>query len=72
MSTRAIFVVGYILVVIGFLVCQFIAGRPSHRVAKIGEVISAIKRSRVGWMVLLLAWWWLGFHVLARSSPLGS
>jgi len=71
MSTRSILVAGYILVAIALLACQLAASRPASRMAKIGDVVGAIKRHRVGWVMLLLAWWWLGFHVLARSSALG-
>ena len=68
MSTRTVFVAGYVLIAIALLTCQLAASRPAARVARIGDVVDAIKRRRAGWVVLLLAWWWLGFHVLARSS----
>jgi len=69
MSARPILLVCYVLVAIALLACEFAARRPTARVARIGDVVTAIKRHRAGWFVLLLAWWWLGFHVLARSSP---
>jgi hypothetical protein len=70
MSTRTIFLAGYILIAFAFLACQLIASGPSARVAKIGDVVGAAKRRRLGWVMLVLTWWWLGFHVLARSSAM--
>ena len=70
MSTRMIFLAGYVLIVCALLSCQFLAHRPAAPLAKIGDVFSLVKRHRGGWMVLVLVWWWLGFHVLARSSAL--
>jgi len=70
MNTTVIFLAGYILIGCAFLACQFLARRPGAPVAKLGDVLRVIKRSRAGWIVLVLAWWWIGFHVLARSSAL--
>jgi Family of unknown function (DUF6186) len=71
-STRTVLIAGYVLIAIALLTCQLAANRSTSRVAKIGDVVSATKRRRAGWVVLVLAWWWLGFHVLARSSALES
>jgi len=70
MSTRTIFLAGYILIALALLACQLVASRPASPVAKIGDVVGAAKRRRGGWIMLIVAWWWLGFHVLARSSGL--
>ena len=70
MSTRTVLIGGYVLIAIALLTCQWAASRSAARVAKIGDIVSATKRRRAGWIALVLAWWWLGFHVLARSSAL--
>ena len=70
MSTRTLFLVGYLLIAMALVGLQVAAHRPSWRVATIGEIVRATKRRRVGWVALVVAWWWLGFHVLARSSAL--
>jgi len=70
MSSRTILLAGYVLIGCALLACQLVARRPHAPVAKIGDVLSVLKRRRAGWTVLVLAWWWLGFHVLARSSAL--
>jgi len=70
MSSRTIIIVGYVLIAIAVVGCQLMARRRAAPVARIGDVVSAVRRRRAGWVVLLLAWWWLGFHVLARSSAL--
>ena len=72
MSTRTVLIGGYVLIAIALLTCQWAASRSAARVAKIGDIVSATKRRRAGWVALVLAWWWLGFHVLARSSALDS
>jgi Family of unknown function (DUF6186) len=66
-----IFLAGYALIILAFLGCQLVASRRPDRVAPAGEVVRSIKRRRVGWVALVVAFWWLGFHVLARSSALG-
>ena len=70
MSTRTIFLASYVLILCALIACQIVACRPAAPLAKIGDVFSFVKRRRRGWIVLVLAWWWLGFHVLARSSAL--
>jgi hypothetical protein len=71
-STRTVLIGGYVLIAIALLTCQWAASRSAARVARIGDIVSATKRRRAGWVALVLAWWWLGFHVLARSSALDS
>ncbi len=72
MNGRTVLIGGYVLIAIALLTCQWAASRSAGRVARIGDIVSATKRRRAGWVALVLAWWWLGFHVLARSSALDS
>jgi hypothetical protein len=34
----------------------------------VGGVLSFVMRTLVGRWLLLLGWWWLGWHLFARSS----
>jgi hypothetical protein len=39
-----------------------------YRHLTIGGVVSFVMRTQVGRWSLLLGWWWLGWHLFARSS----
>ncbi|MDA8039217.1 MAG: DUF6186 family protein [Actinomycetota bacterium] len=45
--------------------CEMLA-RSGGRVARLGMVSRAVVSRRLGTVVLLLAWAWLGWHVFAR------
>lgn len=67
MSTRTVFLMGYLLVGLAFLAC-WLASRRTVRVARLDEVVRVVMRSNAGRLFLILVWWWIGFHVLARSA----
>jgi hypothetical protein len=67
MSPRAITAAGYVLIGVAALVVELVARRPGSRVPTISQLLGHLMREKWGRLVMLLAWWWLGFHFLSRS-----
>jgi len=68
MTTRTLFLVGYGLVGLALLALVVLSRRTPSRVATAAELADVVTRRRVGRLLVLVVWWWVGFHALARSA----
>ena len=68
MSSRSLFLAGYVLIGLALVALVALSHRRPSAVATPAELAAAATRRRVGRVVALLIWWWVGFHVLARSG----
>jgi hypothetical protein len=68
MTTRNVFLAGYLLVGLSLLGLALLADRRPSVAATVDELADAATRRRTGRVIVLILWWWLGFHVLARSA----
>lgn len=68
MTTRTVFLVGYLVIGVALMALVPWSGRAPSAVAGPAELARAATRRRAGRVVVLVAWWWVGFHVLARSG----
>jgi len=66
MSTHAITVAGYVLIVLCGIVLQLLSYRTNSRIPSLGTVFSRVVRTRSGRVGLVAGWAWLGLHFLAR------
>jgi hypothetical protein len=66
--TRDVFLAGYVLVGLLLLALVLVSHRKPSAVATVPELADAATRRRVGRVIVLIVWWWVGFHVLARSA----
>lgn len=66
MSSYAIGISGYcvLLAALGFVI--FASHRAGSRVATGGRVVGSIRASRIGRVFLVLVWWWVGWHLFVR------
>jgi Family of unknown function (DUF6186) len=65
-STRAVTILGF-AVVIGVMIGLELAGRrPGSRIPTVGQWLGYLMRPRIGRVLVLLGWWWLGWHYFAR------
>ena len=66
MSTRTITIAGF-LAVIGALVVLELMGRSRRtRIPTVGEWLGYVMRPAAGRALILLGWFWLGWHYFAR------
>jgi hypothetical protein len=66
MSTRTITIAGF-LAVIGTLVLLELLGRSRQtRIPTVGEWLGYVMRPAAGRALILLGWFWLGWHYFAR------
>jgi Family of unknown function (DUF6186) len=63
---RALLITGYSLATAAALVISVAAYRTSTRVPSFGEVISRMSAHRTGRVVVMLCWWWVGWHFFVR------
>jgi len=68
MTVRTVFLLGYLVVGLALTALVLLSHRRPSPVATVTELADAATRRRVGRVIVLLVWWWVGFHVLARSA----
>jgi hypothetical protein len=66
MSTRAITVVGFVVIIAAMVILETLSRRPSSRIPALGEWLGYVMRPRAGRALILLGWLWLGWHYFAR------
>jgi hypothetical protein len=66
MSTRAVTIIGFAAVIAGLFLLEFLARRPGSRIPTLGGWLGYLMRPRIGRVLILLGWWWLGWHYFAR------
>ena len=64
MNAHAVTVAVYALLLAGLVLAAAVARRRPDLVATVPDVVRSAGRTRAGQLVLLLAWWWLGWHFL--------
>ncbi len=66
MSTRAITVVGFVVVISALLVLEVLGRRKDNRIPALGQWLGYVMRPKAGRAIILLGWLWLGWHYFAR------
>ena len=69
MTGRAVTIAAYLVILATVATLELASRRGSLRILTFSEAIAVIARFPVGRIALLLLWWWLGWHFLARSGP---
>ena len=66
MSTYAIGLLGYCVLVAALIGLTFAARRPGVPIASGSRLIASVRRTRTGRILLALAWAWVGWHLFVR------
>jgi hypothetical protein len=66
MTTRVITIAGFALVIAALIALEVTGRRPASRIPTVGEWLGYLMRPRAGRALILLGWWWLGWHYFAR------
>src|SRR5215472_13850658 len=66
LPTRAITIVGFLVLVLAMIVLEILARRPGSRIPTVGQWLGYLMRPKLGRFLILLGWWWLGWHYFAR------
>ncbi len=64
--TRLVTIVGFAGIIAALFALEFLARRPGSKIPTGGQWLGYIMRSRAGRVLVLLGWWWLGWHYFAR------
>jgi hypothetical protein len=65
-ATRAITIVGFVVVISGLITLEVLGRRPTNRIPTAGEWLGFVMRPRTGRALILLGWLWLGWHFFSR------
>ncbi len=68
MSTRAITIAGFVVVITALVVLEMLGRRPATRIPALGEWLGYVMRPPAGRALVLLGWLWLGWHYFARLT----
>ena len=66
MTTRIITIVGFVLVIGAMFALEYLGRRPDSTVPTVGQWFGYLMRPRIGRLLVLIGWWWLGWHYFAR------
>jgi hypothetical protein len=48
------------------IVLEILARRPGSRIPTVGQWLGYLMRPKIGRVLVLAGWWWLGWHYFAR------
>jgi hypothetical protein len=65
-SSHAVGITGYCVLVAMLIVLAVVARKPGVPIMSGGGLIASIRRSRTGRILLALAWAWVGWHLFVR------
>jgi Family of unknown function (DUF6186) len=66
MSSREVTIGGFL--VLAVVLVTLVAASRAGRLPRFGEVIDLLGARRAGRVLVVLIWWWLGWHFLVRTS----
>jgi hypothetical protein len=66
MSTRDVTIGGFI--VLGVVMVTLVAASWAGRLPRFGAVVDLLMARRAWRVLVVLIWWWLGWHFLVRTS----
>lgn len=66
MSSYALGILGYCIVLAAIVGLIAASHRRDSRIATGSQVIASIRRTRIGRILLALAWAWVGWHLFVR------
>ncbi|MFL6074612.1 MAG: DUF6186 family protein [Mycobacteriales bacterium] len=66
MTTARVAEAGFLLLIALGFVLEMLARRPDATVPTVAEVMDRCLRTKTGRVLILVTWWWLGWHFLAR------
>ena len=66
MTTARLAEAGFLLLLALGFVLEMLARRPDATVPTVAEVMDRCLRTKSGRVLILVTWWWLGWHFLAR------
>jgi hypothetical protein len=66
MTTARVAEAGFLLLIALGFVLEMLARRPDAAVPTVAEVVDRCLSTRTGRLLILVTWWWLGWHFLAR------
>ena len=66
MVTRVITIIGFAALILALFGLEFLARRKDSRIPTLGEWLGYVMRPKVGRLLILLGWLWLGWHYFSR------
>jgi uncharacterized protein DUF6186 len=64
--SRNITIIGFAVLISTMAGLEFAARRGISRIPTLGQWLGYLMRSKTGRALVLVGWWWLGWHYFAR------
>jgi hypothetical protein len=64
--SRSITIIGFAVLISTMAGLEFAARRGISRIPTLGQWLGYLMRSKTGRALVLLGWWWLGWHYFSR------
>jgi hypothetical protein len=64
--SRSITIIGFAVLISTMAGLEFAARRGISRIPTLGQWLGYLMRSKTGRALVLVGWWWLGWHYFAR------
>jgi hypothetical protein len=65
-ATRAITIAGFGVLITALITLEILGRRPGSPIPTVGQWLGFLMRRRVGRLLILTGWLWLGWHYFAR------
>lgn len=65
-ATRIITIAGFAVVIAALVTLEVLGRRPGNSIPTVGQWLGYLMRPRLGRLLILLGWLWLGWHYFAR------
>ncbi|HEY1620113.1 MAG TPA: DUF6186 family protein [Streptosporangiaceae bacterium] len=65
-ATRAITIAGFGVLIAALVTLEILGRRPGNPIPTVGQWLGFLMRRRVGRLLILAGWLWLGWHYFAR------
>jgi hypothetical protein len=66
MGAHAVTLIGFVLMTAAMVALEILGHRPGSRIPTVGQWLGYLMRPRLGRVLVLAGWWWLGWHYFAR------
>jgi hypothetical protein len=66
MTTRAITIIGFLVVIAALIALEMLGRRKTNNIPRLGEWLGWVMGPRAGRALVPLGWLWLGWHYFAR------
>ena len=66
MSSYAVGITGYAVLLVALIILTVASHVPQSRIPTVGRMLATVRSTRIGRVLLVLGWAWVGWHLFVR------